>query len=444
MRSLTFRFLLWFLAVMLVTAVGFVFTTARILQRPQSRQHLMGRVLDFEAEEAVHAYQTGGKPALAAYIHRAQEAFGAYVALTDAKGRDLLTGADRSALIARARNEYRLPEFRARVIAREIGGGRYWFLVIVPQNRPGFAFFFPQYLWIVAVVALLSYLLAIRVTSPIRKLRAAVERFGKGDFGARVDIRRKDEFGRLAATFNEMAERIQKLLAAERRLLLDISHELRSPLARLAVAVELARSGEDRDAALDRIQKEADRLNALVGELLQVTRAEGDPSAMRIEDVRLDELLRDIAADCDLEARMRRCRVAVESAEPLSIKADPEVLRRAVENVVRNALRHAPADSFVDISAASSDDHVRISVRDYGPGVPEEFRQAIFEPFFRVEADRGRASGGTGLGLAIARRAVELHRGSIAARNAQPGLIVEMDLPRNFYTPESPAPSRKH
>lgn len=440
MRSLTVKILVWFLAVMLVTAVGFVLTTARVMQRPQ-RQHLFGRLLDFQAREAVHTYETTGRQGLAAFLNRAEEAFNAQAALTDAGGRDLLTGEDRSPLIAHARDEYRLPEFNARVIARDIENGRYWFLLIVPGNRPGFTFFFPQYLWIVGVVALLSYMLAMHVTSPLRKLRRAVERFGRGDFGARVDIRRKDEFGRLASTFNEMAERIERLLAAERRLLLDISHELRSPLARLAVAVELARSGEDREAALDRIQKEADRLNALVGELLQVTRAEGDPSTMRVEDVRLDQLVREVAADCDLEARVRRCRVAAETAEPLWVKGDAELLRRAVENVVRNALRHAPEDSFVDISAGETDGRARLSIRDYGPGVPENLRESIFEPFFRVEADRGRASGGAGLGLAIARRAVELHGGSITARNASPGLMVEIDLPRNFYTASAAPPA---
>lgn len=429
MRSLTFKILLWFLAVMLITSVGFVLTTAHLIQRPQGRQHFVSRLLAFEADEALNAYQTGGKAGLESYVTHIGRALDAHAILTDASGIDLLTGQDRSALIARARNEFRLPELNTRVIAREIDNGRYWFLLLVPANRPGFALFSPQYLWIVAVVALLSYLLALHVTSPLRKLRAAVARFGGGDFTARVRIHRKDEFGRLAATFNEMAERIEKLLAAERRLLLDISHELRSPLARLAVAVELARSGDDRGAALDRIQKEADRLNALVAELLQVTRAEGDPSAMRIEDVHLDDVVREVASDCDLEARVRRCRVEAGAVAPLVVRGDGELLRRAVENVVRNALRHAPPDTYVDIAVAKEGALARVTVRDYGTGVPENARQAIFEPFFRVEADRNRASGGTGLGLAIASRAVELHRGSISARNGNPGLIVEIDLP---------------
>jgi two-component system sensor histidine kinase CpxA len=123
-----------------------------------------------------------------------------------------------------------------------------------------------------------------------------------------------------------------------------------------------------------------------------------------------------------------------ELSGPLWVRGDPELLRRAVENVVRNAIRHAPADSAVEVVAAPANGRARVVVRDYGPGVPEEHRKAIFEPFFRVEPDRGRESGGAGLGLSIAKRAVELHNGTIAARNAKPGLVVEIDLPGQSYT----------
>src|SRR6202011_2212860 len=135
----------------------------------------------------------------------------------------------------------------------------------------------------------LCYWLARHLTEPVRRLQRAVERFGQGDLSTRFETARRDELGDLVRTFTRMADRIQTLLAAERRLLLDISHELRSPLARLGVAVELARSGDDRDNMLNRIQKEADRLNELVGELLQVTRVESDPSLQKAETVHLDE-----------------------------------------------------------------------------------------------------------------------------------------------------------
>jgi two-component system sensor histidine kinase CpxA len=251
-----------------------------------------------------------------------------------------------------------------------------------------------------------------------------VERFGQGDLSTRFETARRDELGDLARTFNRMADRIQTLLAAERRLLLDISHELRSPLARLGVAAELARSGEDRGGALDRIQKEADRLNSLVGELLQVTRAEGDPASLHFEPVRLDELVRDIVETNRIEATARGSELKLDIEAAAQIQGKPELLRRAVENVIRNAIRHAPAGTAVEVTVKERS----ILVRDRGPGVPEQDLARIFDPFYRVENDRNRSSGGAGLGLAIARRAIELHKGTIRARNADPGLLVEFEF----------------
>jgi two-component system sensor histidine kinase CpxA len=265
-------------------------------------------------------------------------------------------------------------------------------------------------------------------------MQKVAERFGEGDFSARIGSRRKDELGKLARALDAMAARIQTLLAAERRLLADISHELRSPLARLGVAVELARSGPNPAAALDRIQKESDRLNSLVGELLQVTRAEGDPSARRSEPVSLDALLGSIIDDAQVEAGARGCAVHFSETAAVTAPGDPELLRRAAENVIRNAVRYTPQGTSVQVALHADDGRARISVRDFGPGVPEEALPQIFNPFYRVESGRDRASGGVGLGLAIAKRAVELHGGTVSARNADPGLLVEITLPRSRET----------
>jgi len=429
MRSLFTKFVLWFLAAMAITMVGFVFFTSRSMTATRGRGHPMGRMLSFQLEEARSAYETGGKEGLGRFMERMNETFQGQGMLTDGQFRDLLTGADRRDLYEKAEQPTRF--YRPQVIARASRDGRYWLFVMPARGRPGFSFFLPQYLWIAAAMVLLSYFAAIQLTSPLRRLQKAVERFGKGDLTSRTESNRKDEVGRLARAFDEMAERIQTLLSAERRLLMDISHELRSPLARLAVAIELARTeaGDAREAALNRIEKEADRLNSLVAELLQVTRAEGDPASRRVEPVRLDELVSSVVEDCSLEADARGCRLQWNAAAPMTIHGDAELIRRAVENVVRNAIRHAPASTPVEVSLDNGGPSARIRVRDYGPGVPEEHLPHIFDPFYRVDTDRNRASGGVGLGLAIARRAVELHKGRIQATNSHPGLLMQIDLP---------------
>jgi two-component system sensor histidine kinase CpxA len=288
----------------------------------------------------------------------------------------------------------------------------------------------PYYGAIVLVIALMGWILAAHLAAPLRRLRRVVDRFGRGDLSARAGSTRKDEIGELSRTFDEMAGRIETLLSAERRLLQDVSHELRSPLTRLDVAVDLASTSVDPGEFLGRIKRDISRLSILVTELLQLTRAEGDPTAHNLEPVQLDLLLQSLIEDCEVEASAKDCRIECESMPAVEIMGEPELLRRAVENVVRNALRHAPERTSVEIGLASAGNVARISVRDHGPGVPDELLATIFEPFFRVESDRSRESGGIGLGLAIARRAVDLHQGKISASNAQPGLVVNIELPQ--------------
>jgi two-component system sensor histidine kinase CpxA len=228
-----------------------------------------------------------------------------------------------------------------------------------------------------------------------------------------------------------MADHIASLLSAERRLLQDVSHELRSPLARLGFAVELAKTSDDRDAALGRIRKEADRLSQLVDELLQLTRAEADPAARNLEEIELADLIEDLLADCRVEAEAHGCRLVSQIAHSAFLVGDRELIRRACENVLRNAIRHSPAASSVDVALSVKDDLATITIRDEGPGVPMESLAEIFKPFYRVEKARDRTSGGLGLGLAIASRAVLLHKGRMAARNANPGLLVAIELPVN-------------
>ena len=427
MNSLFAKILLWFWATLVITTIGSAFISGL----PGPHRYLLSRLIAFQLTEARAAYEAGGRPGLQQFMQRFHSVFVGEGILTEASGRDLLTGADESGLLGESRQESRFPAFRMRgaAIARNSADGRYWFIFVIPHQRLGYWFVLPQHWSMMAAGVFLCYLLAYYLTYPVRKLQRAVERFGRGDLSARVKTRRHDELGDLGRTFDRMADRIRTLVDVERRLLLDISHELRSPLARLRVAVELARSGQNRERHLDRIDREAERLNALVGGLLQVTRAEGDPDSLRREPVRLDRLLEELVADSSLEAQAHGSAVRLGTAQPATVQGDAELLRRAIENVLRNAIRHAPEATAVEASLEAAHGRAVLRIRDSGPGVPEEALPRIFDAFYRVETDRDRASGGAGLGLSIARRAVELHKGAIRARNAQPGLLVEIDLP---------------
>jgi two-component system sensor histidine kinase CpxA len=429
MRSLFAKILLWFWFTLVITVVGSALISA-IFVDETDRRAPVGRLVEFQLELARRSYESGGKSGLATFLARLESIFDATGILTDQNGRDLLTGEDRSELIRRARwRRYGIFRMGPRIVARSTADGKYWFFFVVERAQVGPWFLRPEHLWVIGVAILLCYALAYYLTRPLRKLQRAVERFGRGDLSARVASRRRDELGQLARTFDRMADRIETLLGAERRLLLDISHELRSPLARLGVAVELARSGDDPDSALNRIQKESERLNSLVSGLLQVTRAEGDPASLSMEPVRLDELVKELAADASIEAHARGNDLRVEAGTAAVVQGNAELLRRAVENVIRNAIRHSPRGPAVDVNLRSRDGCAVVQVRDYGAGVPEEALPRIFDPFYRVETDRDRASGGTGLGLSIARRAIELHKGSIRAVNSHPGLLVEIEIP---------------
>jgi two-component system sensor histidine kinase CpxA len=188
------------------------------------------------------------------------------------------------------------------------------------------------------------------------------------------------------------------------------------------------------------VEREADRLNTLVGELIQVTRAEGDPEGLATEAVRLDDLVRVILDDVHIEAQKKDISLHPEIGE-VEIAGNPELLRRAYENIIRNSIRYSPESCQVDVKLEKRADTVALSVRDYGPGVPPESLPSIFDPFYRVEKDRGRTSGGVGLGLAIARRAVELHRGTMRAVNRDPGLEVEIVLPLTAIAPAEKIPA---
>ena len=276
------------------------------------------------------------------------------------------------------------------------------------------------------------YFVSSQLTKPLQRLSQAAARIADGRLETRVDpslLRRRDEIAGLAANFNLMAGRIEALVGGQKRLLADVSHELRSPLARLIVALSLVKKGppEETAANLERIALEANRLDAMIGQLLALTRLDSGVDGGAPEQFDLVELVQEVAADADFEAKARGRSVSVEAPAACNCQGLPEQLRSAIENVVRNSVRHTAEGSSVDVTVQCNPREAVVRIRDHGPGVPEALLSEIFQPFRRVPGD---ATEGAGLGLAIAARAVALNCGSIKARNAPGGgLTVEIQLP---------------
>src|SRR3954464_12265891 len=287
---------------------------------------------------------------------------------------------------------------------------------------------------------LICYLLAWFLTKPIVRLRTAARQIAAGDLTARAGplaSMRRDEVAGLMRDFDAMAERLELLLKAQSRLLNDISHELRSPLARLNVALGLARQRAGTESAdmLDRIELEASRLNELIGRILTLARLEDGEQLVPQTPVPLDELVSSVTEDAEFEAQARRCHVHTSIAEgDWKVRGNASLLHSAVENVVRNAIRYTQEGTSVEVSltaekSAGTQEAV-LRVSDAGPGVPSDSLGKLFEPFYRLDDARGRQTGGVGLGLAITERAVRFHGGKVAAYNRDGnGLMVEIRLP---------------
>lgn len=443
MQRLFVRIVLWFGALLVFSVVAFYLTVYFLQSGGRPMDRVTRGTTALQLELAREAFETGGREGLQREIERIDRLFPAKHYLLDEEWRDVLTGEDRSAAASQVRpprdsNAKRIPSLPGvspplfggplPYLMQQSADGKYRLLVEpgVRYDRPNLL---PYFLWIVAVLVLLSWTLAWTLARPLKRLRDRMSAFAAGDLGARAGSRRKDEIGDVARAFDTMADRIETLLTAERRLLQDISHELRSPLARLNLAVELAKKSGDREAALERIRKESARLSTLVGALIEMTRVEGDPAARTFRPLDLRALVASVADDCRVEGEAKFCEIRTRLEECGRFDGDEEMLRRAVENVVRNAVNHSPQFGVVEVALERSNGSVRIAVKDQGSGVPDEQIEKIFHPFYRVGDDRSRANGGVGLGLAIARRAVLLHHGRIGARNVAPGMEVEILLP---------------
>lgn len=325
------------------------------------------------------------------------------------------------------------------------------FLVVSQSQRPTglrLPFISPgiwwaQFLAVFLTAGILCYLLARYFTAPIVKLRTATQKLAAGDLAARVGAtsdKRRDELADLGGDFDVMAERMQTLMDSQQRLLHDISHELRSPLTRQKIALELARESDGEEArwALERIEREADRLSDLINQLLTLARLENNSPVVIDDAVNLHKLVQEIILDADFEARSRNRAVRLVTGEDCTITGSYQLLYSAIENVVRNAVSYTAENTEVEVSLQcepiltdeTGKEHAVIRVLDRGTGVPQAALDEIFRPFYRVADARDRQSGGIGLGLSISQRAVQIHGGTVSATNAPSGgLLVTITLP---------------
>lgn len=282
---------------------------------------------------------------------------------------------------------------------------------------------------------LLCYWLARYLLRPVKQLREATQAMAAGDFAQRVAPGlggRRDEIADLAHDFDHMAARIEQLVSAQMQLLGDISHELRSPLARLVVALELAqqKQGGAASAEFERIALEAERMNDLIGQLLALSRLESGAGKIAAETVDIDALLERLVENCNFELAADERRAVIVESAPAAIEGDPALLTSAFENVIRNAARYTDSGTAVEVATRTADGWLEVRVRDHGPGITESMLERVFDPFVRVGDARDRGSGGHGLGLAIAKRAIGLHGGEIAAANhPDGGLEITIRLP---------------
>jgi len=422
----------WVLLAMVgILSISFVVFRA-ISQKVQAEKidPVYDRFDELQLESARAILQRWGQDAVAGYMHRLDTLFGGSHYLLDGGGKDIVSGVDRSEMLPRP------PAVKSRMawhghweITHRSSDGMFWFAAEGPDRRWNIWSFLPYYFLVLGATGILCWIAAAGVISPIRRIANSIAQFGQGDLSVRVETDRPDEIGQLARSFNGMAERLETLITNERRLLSDISHELRSPLARLKFAMKLARTSNDPETALERIERDVNRIASLVSDIVAINVVEDDPALEEKKEICIRDIIGEVVDDCGVEAQARGCRIEVSGQVCGPVQGNPELLRRAVENVVRNAIRYSPEKTAIEVVLGEDETDARITVRDYGPGVPDNSIKRIFDPFFRVEEARNTNGGGSGLGLSIAKRAVSVHRGSIAAENATPGLRVSIVIP---------------
>lgn len=440
-------FLKIFVILWIAQSLIFVISTALILRHrfpnPNVTRLSLSNTLHNEGLEAAALYERQGCAALAAYASVHQQA----ITLEDASNH-VLCGSpvnDKAEPLTREIAGHQEDNFYVWSLPlTSPSGANYRFHVILPYTpevhtwyHDMWHFAFPQLPVAITIGGVATFALVLLFTRPLVRLRTAARSLARGNLHTRVAEASPyrgegDEFQALVHDFNHMAERLESMVHAQQLLLRDVSHELRSPLARLSVALELARddAAPEMAAHLERIEREAGKLNQLIGQLLTLTSMEAIDRAEAFEPVRLNDLLEELIPDAQFEAQQRDCSVAFHATDACLIDGNRELLYRAIENVVRNAIRYTAAATEVEIELRAEAQYAVLEISDQGPGIPESDLESIFRPFYRVDPARSAQTGGFGVGLAIAERAVRLHHGEMDARNRPGGgTTMRMRLP---------------
>jgi two-component system sensor histidine kinase CpxA len=444
MRSLFFKiFVIFWIAQSLI----FVISTAVILNRrypgPAGLINPLAQGLRSDSATAVAAYESNGCAALHAFA--ASRRYSA--ALEDGAGKRLCDSPDVPPSPLPPQRDpglsgrYAGNRFLWTLPAASPSGAKYVLLLSIAPGHERHSWYsdlwhfaFPQLPVAIAVGGITTFVLVLIFTRPVIRLRQAARELARGkldtrvsESGPRAGLFEGDEFQALVHDFNHMAERLESLVGAQKLLLRDVSHELRSPLARLSVALELSREDADptMENHLNRIQREAERLNELIGQLLTLSSMEAAERADKFEAVSLNQLLKDMLPDAAYEAQQRDASVDLVEEGELVVEGRRELLYRAIENIVRNAIRYTESGTRVEVKVYRVEEKgarwAIVEVHDQGPGIPESELESIFRPFYRVDAARSAHTGGFGVGLAIAERAVKLHDGHLRAFNHEGG-----------------------
>ena len=454
MRRLFWKIFLYFLLIILLVSSAVILLTYFRDQEfpPLANQNFAQQAIAEYGRSAIRAYESQGTVAVDRFGKKMLGDSGIRLILFDGNGQPLSRQRIPRYMEHMVRRAKRSGEVVFPMMGRHNGlasmvhstSGKTYFVAIGLPERPQSKHLFQglmhgflggQLLLLLVVTAAVCYFLARSLTAPIGRLRQATRQFAAGDLSIRLgdQIKGKNELAELAHDFDNMAGEIESLIGGQKNLLRDISHELRSPLTRLGIALELARqvgSADAQDKALQRIELEAERMNTMIGQLLNLTRLESGHREVKLQKFDLRVLLDQLVADANYEAETQQCEVVLSAPETAIFCGSQELLAQALENIIRNGLKYTAVNSVVTVELSVTSTSLSIVVADHGPGVPEESLPKLFEPFYRVAAARDRQTGGTGIGLAIAERAIKLHSGSITAKNRpQGGLLIEINLP---------------